>query len=58
MLTLAQLVSEAGGDEDTEMELVVKDFEGKTYHLVADNIMFDYTEGQIILELHSEIEEE
>jgi hypothetical protein len=57
MLTVAQLIDEAGGS-DVGMELVVKDFEGKTYHLVADNIMFDYTEGQIILELHSEIEEE
>lgn len=58
MLTLAQLVSEAGGDEDANMVLVVKDYEGKVHNIVADNIMFDYTEGQIILELHSEIEEE
>jgi len=45
-------------EEDTKLEIIIRDYEGKLHNVVGDGIMHDYNEGQLILEMHSEIEDD
>lgn len=53
MLKLIDLIEEADvTDElDVSLHLVVRDKQGVLHHLRKDDIMFAYSEGQIILEM-------
>jgi hypothetical protein len=52
MLKLSDLVDEITGD-DKDMELVVKDYDGKV-HTLRNDLMFDYQDNHIIMEMHDE----
>jgi hypothetical protein len=43
--------------DDLALEIVVRDYEGKLHHIVPEGPQYNYTDGTLILELHSEIEE-
>lgn len=52
-------VSEADGNitvPTLDLEVVVKDYEGAFHNVILDGL--NYNEGRMILELHSEIEED